>query len=106
MFRGDIWDVQFPQPIGPRPCVVLTTNPLVSRLTAITVAEVTGSEGPSLTHVEIDPAAGTAGRDRSWVNTTSIHTVPKGKLRRHRGRLHPTELRRVRDALLLYLDLE
>jgi mRNA interferase MazF len=106
MFRGDIWDVRFPQSIGPRRCLVLTTNPLISRLGAVTVAEVTGSEGPAATHVEVGAAAGLTGRDRSWINATAIHTVAKGKLRRHRGRLSPAELRRVDEALRLYLDLE
>ncbi len=56
MLRGDVWDVQFPDPVGRRPCVALTTNP--------------------------------------------------GKLRRHRGRLSPTELRTVAEATRLTLDLE
>lgn len=106
MFRGDVWDVQFPNPIGARPAVLLTTNVLINRLGAITVAEITGSEGPSSTHIEVDAEAGLTGRDRSWVNTTGIHTVPKGKLRRRRGRLTPPQLRAVAHAVTLYLDLE
>ena len=106
MLRGDVWEVQFPNPIGPRPCVVLTTNPLIGRLGAITVAEVTGTEGPASTHIEVDSAAGLTGRERSWVNATGLHTVSKGKMRRHRGRLTPTELRRVNGAVRLYLDLD
>ena len=105
MIRGDIWDVQFPSPIGPRPCVILTTNPLIGRLGAVTVAEVTGSAGPSMTHVEVDPESGLTSRERSWVNATGIHTVAKGQLRRHRGRLSPTEVQQVDDAVRTYLDL-
>ncbi len=106
MFRGDVWDVPFPNPIGARPCVVLTTNPLISRLGAVTVAEVTGTQGPAGTHVEVDPAAGLTGRDRSWVNATGLHTVSKGKLRRHRGRLSVSELDLVGAAVRRYLDLD
>lgn len=106
MFRGDVWDVHFPNPLGARPCVVLTTNPLIERLGAVTVAEVTGSKGPALTHVEVDSDSGLTGRDRSWVNSTGLHTVAKGKLRRRRGRLSPLELRRVSEAVCLYLDLD
>ncbi|MGH3318777.1 MAG: type II toxin-antitoxin system PemK/MazF family toxin [Streptosporangiaceae bacterium] len=106
MFRGDVWDVRFPAPIGPRPCVVVTTNALVPRLGAVTVAEVTGTPGPTTTHVEIDPAAGLTGRERSFVNVTGLHTVTKGKLRHYRGRLAPPELGRLDEALKLYLDLE
>lgn len=106
MFRGDVWDVQLAAPIGARPCVVLTRNVLIPRLGAITVAEVTGTEGPSTTHIEVSSEAGLTGRERSWVNATGLHTVPKGKLRRHRGRLAPTELERVDEAVRLYLSLD
>lgn len=106
MFRGDVWDVQFSPPIGARPCVVITTNPLIQRLASVTILEITGSEGPASTHVEVDPAAGLTGRGRSWVNATGIHTVPKAKLRKHRGRLSITELRRVDAAVRLTLDLD
>jgi mRNA-degrading endonuclease toxin of MazEF toxin-antitoxin module len=105
LFRGDIWDVQFPQPVGSRPCVVLTTNTLIPRLGAVTIAEVTGTEGPSSTHIEVDADAGLTGRPRSWVNVTGLHTVPKAKLRRNRGRLAPTELAHVASAVLTYLDV-
>lgn len=98
--------MQFPKPIGTRPCVVLTTNPLIARLGAVTVAEVTGTAGPPSTHINVDSDAGLTGRDRSWVNTTELHTIPKGKLRRHRGRLSPIELRRVSNAVRVSLDLD
>lgn len=106
MFRGDVWDVQFPKPIGTRPCVVLTSNPLIARLGAVTVVEVTGTAGPPSTHIDVDANAGLTGRDRSWVNTTELHTIPKGKLHRHRGRLNPVELRRVSKAVRVSLDLD
>lgn len=106
MFRGDVWDVQFPKPIGARPAVVLTTNLLITRLGAVTVAEVTRTAGPPSTHVAIDADVGLTGRECSWVNTTALHTLPKGKLRKHRGRLGPVEMRRVSDAVRLSLDLD
>lgn len=106
MFRGEVWDTQFPPPIGQRPCVVLTVNALIRKLGAITVAEITGTEGPPSTHVAVDADVGLTGRDQSWINTTALHTVPVGKLRRCRGRLGPTELDSLNDALRLYLDLD
>jgi mRNA interferase MazF len=98
--------VQFPKPIGMRPCVVLTSNPLIARLGAVTVVEVTGTAGPPSTHIDVGADAGLTGRDRSWVNTTELHTIPKAKLRRHRGRLSPVELRRVSTAVRVTLDLD
>jgi mRNA-degrading endonuclease toxin of MazEF toxin-antitoxin module len=86
--------------------MVLTTNVLIDRLGAVTVAEVTGTEGPGSTHIELGFEAGLSARSRSWVNVTGLHTVPKGKLRRHRGRLAPTELAHVAAAVRVYLDLD
>lgn len=101
-----MWDAQFPNPVGLRPCVVLTTNALVTKLAVVTVADITGTAGPATTHVEVDPDSGLTGRSRSWVNTTGLHTVAKGKLRHYRGRLSPGELRMVSQAVCLYLDLD
>lgn len=106
MFHGDVWDVQFPLPVGSRACLVLTTNVLIPRLGAITVAEITSTEGPGSTHIEVGLEAGLTGRPRSWVNVTGLHTVPKGKLRSHRGRLSTIELGQVCAAVVRYLDLD
>lgn len=106
MFRGDVYDAWFPAPIGARPCVVLTRSALISRLGAVTVAEITGTEGPRATHVELGPEVGLTGRERSWTNVTGLHTLPKGKLRRHRGRLNAAELAHVVEAVRTYLDLD
>lgn len=106
MYRGDVWDVHFPSPVGAQPGVVLTTDALIARVGAITIAEITGTEGPRSTHVEVGADAGLTGRSRSWVNVTGLHTVTKGKLRRRRGRLHPMELDHVTAAVRAYLDLD
>ncbi len=106
MFRGELWNVQFPAPVGSRPCVVLTRNALIDRLGAVTVAEVTGTEGPRSTHIALGSDTGLTGRPRSWVNVTGLHTVPKGKLRTHRGRLASAELAHVATAVRGYLDLD
>jgi len=101
-----VWDTQFPAPIGKRPCVVITTSTLTSKLGAITVAEITSIEGPPFTHVPVGPDAGLTGREQSWINVTGLHTVPRPKLHRWRGRLSPGELDSLNEALRLYLDLD
>jgi mRNA interferase MazF len=106
MFRGELWDVQLPAPVGQRPCVVLTRNALIDRLGAVTVAEVSGTEGPGSTHVELGSDAGLTARPHSWVNVTGLHTVPKGKIRRQRGRLGGAEVAHVAAAVRAYLDLD
>ncbi len=98
--------MQFPKPAGTRTCVVPTSNPLIARLGAVTVVEATRTADPRSTHIDIDADAGLTGRNRSWVNTTELHTIPKGELRRHRGRLDPVELRRGSTAIRVSLDLD
>lgn len=72
----------------------------------MTVAEITGKRGPESTHIAIGSESGLRANPLSWINVTGIHTVPKGKLRRHRGRLAPAELARVNSAVRPYLDVE
>lgn len=90
---------------GEHPAVVLTINPMIPRLGALTVAVVTGTEGPGTTHIPLGPDAGPTRYDVSYVNATDLHTVAKGSLRRRRGRLHPGELSRLGDAVRTYLGL-
>jgi mRNA-degrading endonuclease toxin of MazEF toxin-antitoxin module len=103
--RGEVWDARLPQPAGFHPVVVLTTNALITRLSAITVAVITGGGGPPTTHVQLDHDVGLTGHDISYVNATDIHSVAKPRLTRQRGRLDLGELERVEDAVRAYLDL-
>jgi mRNA-degrading endonuclease toxin of MazEF toxin-antitoxin module len=86
--------------------VILTSNVLIPRIGAVLVAEITGTEGPPSTHIEVPPEVGLTGRDQSWVNVTGLHTVMKGKLQRQRGRLGPIELDHVKNAIRLVLSLD
>lgn len=84
---------------------MLTVNVLIPRLSAVTVALVTGTDGPPQTHVPLDREAGLTGYDLSYVNATDLHTIDKPRLRRRRGRLHPRELVRLEEAVRTYLGL-
>ena len=103
--RGEVWDARLPQPIGEHPVVLLTTALLIPRLSAVTVAVITGNEGPPSTHVRLDRDAGLTGYDVSYVNATDIHSIAKSRLRRQRGRLILPELERVEGAVRNYLGL-
>jgi hypothetical protein len=63
--------VQFPPPVGPQPAIVLTTNALITRLGAVTVAEVTSTAGPSWTHIEVPPEVGLTGPAGTTPGSTS-----------------------------------
>jgi mRNA interferase MazF len=103
--RGEVWDARLPNPIGEHPVVVLTTNALISRLSAVTVALITGTEGPPSTHVRLDRETGLTGYDVSYVNATDLHSIAKSRLRRQRGRLALPELESVEGAIRDYLGL-
>lgn len=102
--RGEVWEAHLPR-AGDHPVVVLTVNALIGRLSAVTVAVITGTEGPSSTHVPLDRDSGSTTYDISYVNATDLHTVDKPRLHRRRGLLHPGELERLEDAIRLYLGL-
>ena len=99
-----MWDAHLPR-VGDHPVVVLTINVLISRLSAVTVAVVTGTEGPLQTHIPLDHESGLTGHDVSYANATDLHTIAKASLRRRRGRIHPHELARLEEAVRLYLGL-
>jgi mRNA interferase MazF len=102
--RGEVWDVGFPR-VGPHPAVVLTVNALRSRLSELTVVLVTGTPGPRTTHIPLGTDAGVTKYPESYVNVTSVHTVPLGSCRSPRGRLAAAELEAVSDAVRLVLGL-
>ena len=102
--RGDVWDARLPW-AGDHPVVVLTINVLIPRLSAVTVAVVTGTEGPAQTHIPVDSESGLTSYDVSYVNATDLHSVDKSRLRYRRGRLHPRELARLEEAIRVYLGL-
>ncbi len=103
--RGEVWACALPSPIGPHPVVVLTVNRIALPLSAVTVALITGSSGPSTTHVRVGPDSGLRKYDESYVNATDLHTVRKPQLRRRLGLLSPGELRAVETCIRTVLGL-
>jgi mRNA interferase MazF len=91
--------------VGEHPAVILTINPMIGRLSSVTVAVITGTSGPAVTHVPLDPDAGLTRDDISYANATDLHSVDRSRLRKRRGRLHPAELQRLEAAIWTYLGL-
>jgi mRNA interferase MazF len=102
--RGEVWDARLPA-IGVHPVVILTINPMIVRLSSITVVVVTGTAGPAPTHIALGADAGLTRYDVSYANATDLHSIDRSRLRRRRGRLHPAELQRLEDAVRTYLGL-
>lgn len=104
--RGEVWACALPQPLGPHPVVVLTVNRIAEPLSSVTVALITGTPGPPVTHIPVGPDSGLKKYDESYVNCADLHTVGKPRLRRRLGLLAPAELRRVEDSVRLILGLQ
>ena len=102
--RGEVWDAYVPR-AGEHPFVVLSVNSMIARLGSVTAVLVTGTAGPSATHIALGADAGLTGHAESYANATDLHQVPKGSLRRRRGRLHPAEMAALEDAVRVYLGL-
>jgi mRNA interferase MazF len=103
--RGEVWEAHLPRRVGDHRVAVLTINTLIPRLSAVTVAIITGTEGPPSTHVPVDGDAGLTGHDVSYINATDLHTVDKPRLHRRRGLLSPSEMARFEEAVRLYVGL-
>ncbi|MEV0004460.1 type II toxin-antitoxin system PemK/MazF family toxin [Micromonospora sp. NPDC050980] len=103
--RGEVWVCAMPQPIGPHPALVLPVNRIAPPLSSVTVALVTGTAGPPVTHVPVGREAGLTKYDQSYINCTGLHTVDKRRLRRRLGRLAPAELRHVEERIRQILGL-
>ena len=102
--RGEIWEAHIPR-AGTHPVVILTINALRPRLSSVTVAVVTGTQGPRSTHIPVGVDAGLNRYAESYVNATDIHSVPTASCRIRRGLLARVELRAVEEALKTSLGL-
>jgi mRNA interferase MazF len=102
--RGEVWAGAVPA-AGPHPVVVLTVNRIAEPLSSVTVALITGTSGPSVTHVSVGPETGLKKYDESYVDCTSIHTLDKPGLHRRLGRLVPAEMAAIEARLRTILGL-
>ncbi len=102
-FRAQVWDVDFE--FGGHPAVIMSVNPLNSRLGHVAVIPITGTSGPASTHIPLDADAGLTGYDESFADVTSLRPVARSRLKKQRGLLAQTEMARVETQLRTYLGL-
>ncbi len=102
--RGEIWDVDIPA-VGEHPAVVLSANPINTHLGHITIAVVTGTPGPPVTHVPLGAEAGLTRYDLSYANATDLHAVNKERFLGRRGLCSKDELAHVESLVRVYLEL-
>ena len=102
--RGEVWDA-YVRGAGAHPFVIFTVNPMISRLGAVTAVLVTGTAGPRYTHIPLGTEAGLTEYAESYANATDLHTIPKPRLHRRRGRLAAAEMASLERAVRTYLGL-
>lgn len=102
--RGEVWDVRFPA-FGVHPAVVLSVNPLNTRLGHVAVIPVTGTAGPELTHLPLTVDAGLTRYDESYADITGLQPAARGRFLRRRGLLTHGELARIEEQVRTYLGL-
>lgn len=97
MKQYEVWWADLPQPVGPRPVLLLTRTPATAYLSRIVIAEVT-------TSVRNIPQEVTLGRREGLprgcvANLDNIHVVPKSRLRNRVGALPARRAVEVKRAL-------
>ena len=103
-FRGEIWGIDFAES-GRHPAVVMSVNPVNRRLGHVAVIPVTGTPGPTSTHVPLDRDAGLTRYNRSFADVTALQPIDRATLIAQRGRLAPSKLDRLAVQLRTYLGL-
>lgn len=103
--RGQVWDVAFPAPAGRHPAVVLSGNLWNQRLSHVCVVPVTGTPGPSVTHLPLSSDAGLTRYPVSFADGTGVQGVARGRFRQQRGTLAPAEMAALERIVAHYLGL-
>ncbi len=103
-FRGEVWDVDFDD-FGMHPAVVLSINPLNTRLGHVAVLPVTGTPGPEQTHVPLTADAGLTRYVESYADVTALQPVTRSRLLTRRGLLMKREMDRLGRQITIYLGL-
>jgi mRNA-degrading endonuclease toxin of MazEF toxin-antitoxin module len=104
MKRGDVWLIDLGGTAGSRPIVVLTRQNVLEYLQKITVAEITTRGKGYPTEVFIDQKANLS--KPSFVQTDSLHTVPKSALQKYLGSLDPETMQLISQKVVFALQLE
>ncbi|MCO5329733.1 MAG: type II toxin-antitoxin system PemK/MazF family toxin [Ilumatobacteraceae bacterium] len=93
--RGDVWFAAIPG--GDRPVLVLTRDPVASRIGSVVVAALTRTVRGVVSELPLTPADGVP--TDCVVNFDNVHTIPRDALRRRVTTLPPPRLAAACRAL-------
>ena len=103
MTRGEVWWAELAGDAGFRPVVIVSRVEGIQRRRNVTIAEVTRVVRSLPCEVPLSPADGMP--VSCVVNTDSLHTIPKDRLRQQMAALSGDRLFALDQALRYLLDL-
>lgn len=104
MQRGEVWWVNFPEPIGKRPALLLSRDQVYSTRTSVTVASITST----IRHIPVEVLLGVEdGMSRDCVaNLDEIHTIANTRIIEKISTLSEEKMQAVKQAVIYALDLD
>ncbi|MBI3975452.1 MAG: type II toxin-antitoxin system PemK/MazF family toxin [Armatimonadetes bacterium] len=103
MKRGEIWWVQFPEPVGRRPAVLVSRDQAYRVRAAVTVVPLTQTIRRIPVEVPLGPADGVP--KKSVANADTITTIPRNFLIDYLTTLSTAKLQALDQAIKFALDL-
>jgi mRNA interferase MazF len=102
--RGEVWWVNFPEPIGKRPALLLSRDQVYSTRTSVTVASITST----IRHIPVEVSLGVGdGVPRDCVvNLDEIHTLANTRIVDKITTLSEEKMEAVKQAIIYALDLD
>lgn len=104
MKRGEIWRAELAEDAGFRPIAIVSRTPAMERRLNITIAEVTRTIRSSPNEVPLSIADGMP--TTCVINTDSLHTIPRNRLRERITSLSAEAAFSLNRALRYSLDIE
>ena len=104
MRRGEVWWAHLPEPIKPRPVLLLSRDAAYERRARVTVGPITTTIRSIDSEVRLGPEDGL--RQRCVVNLDDIQTIPKAALTRQLTMLSRQKMDAVNAAIRYALDIE
>lgn len=103
MKRGEVWWVDFPDPVGRRPAVLVSRNEAYRIRSAVTVVPLTRTIRDIPTEVPLGPSEGVP--RMSVANADNVTTIAKERLRLQLTTLSAARLAALDRAIKFALDL-
>ena len=103
MQRGEVWWADLPAPVGRRPVLILTRDPVVNVRGQLVVAQITRTVHNIAAEAPLTARDGLP--QDCVVNCDVLMTVPKNRLQRRITQLNSARMEEVANALRFALEI-